>query len=225
MSILEKKNNIYIIMRKIISILSILLFALATTTLSPQEKTHTIYGRVYIDIKIDSMQIGGPYSGVIISVDNVNYLSDAAGYFKIPNLSKGEHKITFKSVGTSICDTTIYVNKDIDNLRINLPIDSYVWPADVTPILNIIVSEENQKEIANSPFWRKYNVRSGTYTKETLKDGAQRISIATLCNDWRENMKVFEYLDAKYGYSWRADAPAGIIGLDDSIQNERIFNK
>ena len=41
----------------------------------------------------------------------------------------------------------------------------------------------------------------------------------------RKNRIIFDYLDTKYGYSWRYEAPKGIIGLDETLDTYEIFTR
>lgn len=148
------------------------------------------------------------------------WLSDAAGYFKIDSLPSGKYHFEFSYIGFESIDTAIAVNRDIQNLQITLS-DFGVS----TLQLYLILPEAEECRVIQNSFWDKYGLRAAWYTKESLRNKVQRISLSGYCADLIRNRLVFDYLDKKYGYNWRFEAPEGIIGLDETLDSCKLFVK
>lgn len=148
------------------------------------------------------------------------WLSDIGGYFQIDSLQSGKYHFKFSYVGFESIDTVIVVNRDIQNLQITLSNFSIS-----TPQLLLILSKGEEDEVLKSSFWDKYKLRASWYTKESLQNKMQQISISGYCASLIRNQLVFDYLDKEYGYNWRFEAPEGIIGLDETLGSGEIFTE
>lgn len=94
-----------------------------------------------------------------------------------------------------------------------------------TPQLSLILSKKEKDNILKDNFWDKYRLRASWYTKESLQDKSQQNNNFRLFPHSKRNQIIFDYLDKKYGYSWRFEAPKGIIGLDERLDTYSIFTK
>ena len=74
-------------------------------------------------------------------------------------------------------------------------------------------------------FFAKYNIRSEVYNFKSLKANHQRLTLSVYSSELLQNLKIFDYLDSKYGYQWRFEAPKGVIGLDEELGVERLFSE
>lgn len=200
-------------------IICIISFLFMTMPIWAQNQNYSIIGKVYGEncIISDSVEVT-PLSHAYIQIKEFpkqGWITDVAGYFKIDSLPPKEYHLTFSFVGLEACDTTVIVNKDVKPLTIKLPL--YEQPENVAPMMILIVSGDDDAEINKSPFWDKYGLRTGRYTKEGLRKGGQEISIVGYSYMVAKNQKIFEYMDKKFGYNWRFEAPKGIIGLDETL--------
>ena len=91
------------------------------------------------------------------------------------------------------------------------------------PQLSLILSKEEESNVLKDNFWDKYGLKASWYTKESLQDKSQRITILDYFHKVKRNQIIFDYLDKKYGYSWRFEAPKGIIGLNERLDTCEIF--
>ena len=89
----------------------------------------------------------------------------------------------------------------------------------------MILPEKEICEVLKRTFWTKYGIRGSFYTKESLQDKSQRMTALGYFHEVRKNRIIFDYLDTKYGYSWRYEAPKGIIGLDETLDTYEIFTR
>ena len=140
-----------------------------------------------------------------------SWLADTEGYIKIDSLQKEKYHLTFCCIGLERVDTVILINGNID-LKIILS-DLSIH----TPQLNLILSKEEENKVLKDNFWDKYELKASWYTKESLQDKSQRITIFGYFHKIKRNQINFDYLDKKDGYSWRFEAPKWIIGLDETL--------
>ena len=147
------------------------------------------------------------------------WLADAEGYFRIDSLQRGKYHLTFSYIGLEPVDTTLFIDNDVD-LKITLSNLSIS-----TPQLSLILPEKEICEVLKRAFWTKYGIRGSFYTKESLQDKSQRMTALGYFHEVRKNQIIFDYLDTKFGYSWRYEAPKGIIGLDETLDTYEIFTR
>lgn len=195
-----------------------------------QKNYFSITGRTFLEEYIVPNQTTkSPLSaGAYIQIKGMperGWLPDTEGYFKIDSLRKGKYHLTFSCIGLERVDTVILINGNID-LKIILS-DLSIH----TPQLSLILSkEEEENKVLKDNFWDKYGLNASWYTKESLRDKSQRITILGYSHRVKRNQIIFDYLDKKYGYSWRFEAPKGIIGLDETLatyellQNDKADN-
>lgn len=188
------------------------------------QRCFSIIGRTFIEEYIVPNQVTkSPLSaGTCIQIEEIpkrSWVADKEGYFKIDSLQKGKYHLTFSCVGLEHVDTVIFVNDNID-LKIILS-DFSIH----TPRLSLILSKKEENNILKDNFWDKYGLTVSWYTKESLQDKSQRLTILSYSHIVKRNQIVFDYLDKKYGYSWRFEAPKGIIGLDEKLDTYGIFTK
>lgn len=165
------------------------------------------------------------------------WLADSTGTFKIEHLEKGKHYMKAEFVGLTPCDTLIHVpmHDDTLQLRLSLPYD-YLEKYDCSPTLSreyiekgkpnlrLIIPVGQEKEIQKHPFWKKYGVTYFSYYP-LKEDGKLDCYLATpnhLLTAYNE--EVFRYLDEKFGQVWRKEAPPGIFGLDQSLNELHDYN-
>ena len=72
-------------------------------------------------------------------------------------------------------------------------------------------------------YTRRLTLIASWYAKESLRDKSQRITILGYSHRVKRNQIIFDYLDKKYGYSWRFEAPKGIIGLDETLDTYELL--
>lgn len=208
-------------MRKIILLLC---FMCVFISVFAQKQYFSIVGRTFgkeYIVPVHTTTYSLPYTYIQTEeIPQQGWLSDMNGYFKIDSLQKGKYHLTFSYVGFGCIDTTIVLNDNIQNLKIELSNFSIS-----TPELNLIFSEEEEKKILQSAFWEKYKLRAAWNTKENIQNKVQRITLLSYYNYLRRNQIVFDFLDRKYGYSWRFEAPKGIIGLEETLYDEMLHVK
>lgn len=173
--------------------------------IAPSHANTSFLPRTYIQIK---------------EMPEQGWLSDIGGYFQIDSIQSGKYHFKFSYVGFESIDTTIVINRDIQNLQITLSDFSIS-----TPQLRLILSKGEEEEVLQSSFWDKYKLRAAWHTKESLQNKVQRLSISGYCANLIRNQLVFDYLDKEYGYNWRFEAPEGIIGLDETLDSCEIFTE
>lgn len=206
-------------MKKII-LLSFLYFPICVFA---QKNYFSITGRTFVEEHIVPDQTTKfPLStGAYIQIKEMperGWLSDTEGYFKIDSLQKGKYHLTFSCIGLERVDTVILINDNID-LKIILS-DLSIH----TPQLSLILSKGEENNVLKNNFWDKYGLRVSYYTKESLQDKSQRITIFGYSHKVKRNQIIFNYLDKKYGYSWRFEAPKGIIGLDETLDTYELYS-
>lgn len=108
-------------------------------------------------------------------------MADKEGYFKIGSLQKGKYHLTFSCIGLEPVDTVILVNDNID-LKIILS-DFSIH----TPRLSLILSKKEESNILKDNFWNKYGLTASWYTKESLQDKSQRITILSYSHILKRN--------------------------------------
>lgn len=205
-------------MKKII-LLSLLYFPLSGFA---QKNYFSITGRAFVEEYIVPNQTTkSPLSaGIYIQIKEMperGWLTDTEGYFKIDSLREGKYHLTFSCIGLERVDTLILINDNID-LKIILSDLSIQIPQ-----LSLILSKEEESNVLKDNFWDKYGLKASWYTKESLQDKSQRITILDYFHKVKRNQIIFDYLDKKYGYSWRFEAPKGIIGLNERLDTCEIF--
>ena len=206
---------------KIIILLSFIYFPIC---IFAQNNYFSITGRTFVEEYIvpDQTTKSPLSAGTYIQIKEMQecgWLADTEGYFKIDSLQKGKYHLTFSCIGLERVDTVILINNNTD-LKIILP-DLSIH----TPQLSLILSKKEKDNILKDNFWDKYRLRASWYTKESLQDKSQRITILGYSHIVKRNQIIFDYLDKKYGYSWRFEAPKGIIGLDERLDTYSIFTK
>lgn len=186
-----------------------------------QKHSFSITGRTFVEEYIVPNQTTkSPLSATYIQIKGMpkrGWLADTEGYFKIDSLRKGKYHLTFSCVGLERVDTVILINGNID-LKITLS-DLNIH----TPQLSLIFSKEEENKVLKDNFWDKYGLKASWYTKESLRDKSQRITILDYFHSVKRNQIIFNYLDKKYGYSWRFEAPKGIIGLDETLDTYELL--
>lgn len=187
-----------------------------------QKNYFSITGRTFLEEYIVPNQTTkSPLSaGAYIQIKGMlerGWLADTEGYFKIDSLRKGKYHLTFSCIGLERVDTVILINGNID-LKIILS-DLSIH----TPQLSLILSKEEENKVLKDNFWDKYGLNASWYTKESLQDKSQRITILGYFHRVKRNQIIFDYLDKKYGYSWRFEAPKGIIGLDETLDTYELL--
>lgn len=183
---------------------------------SAQKNHFSIIGKTFVEecIVPDNMATS-PLGGTYIQVKEKpkhGWLTDTGGYFKIDSLQKGEYHLAFSYIGLERVDTVIFIDSDTE-LKIVLSDRSISIPR-----LSLILSRKEENDILKDNFWNKYELRASWYTEESLQDKSQKITTLDYFHEVRKNQVVFDYLDRKYGYSWRFEAPKGIIGLDETLK-------
>lgn len=211
--------------------LGILLFFFALVVSGyAQDKVNELYnivGKVFVDMKSDGYQLGDVAAYIRITVkelpERVAVASDNAGYFRIKELPAGQYTLCFDGVGLKK-DTLVVVNSDINDMRVEIPLSEHLWSKDATPIISMIVNDYDEITPYKS-FFAKYNIRSEVYNFKSLKANHQRLTLSVYSSELLQNLKIFDYLDSKYGYQWRFEAPKGVIGLDEELGVERLFSE
>lgn len=199
-------------------------FLCLTFTASAQKEYFSIIGKTFVEEHIvpdhtTTSPLGG---GTYIRVKEIpkrGWLADAEGYFRIDSLRRGKYHLTFSYIGLEPVDTALFIDNDVD-LKITLSNLSIS-----TPQLSLILPEKEICEVLKRTFWTKYGIRGSFYTKESLQDKSQRMTAIGYFHEVRKNQIIFDYLDTKYGYSWRYEAPKGIIGLDETLDTYEIFTR
>ena len=167
----------------------------------------------------NNFPLGG---GTYIQVKEIptrGWLADAEGYFRIDSLRRGKYHLTFSYIGLEPVDTALFIDNDVD-LKVTL---SNLCIS--TPQLSLILPEKEICEVLKRTFWTKYGIRGSFYTKESLQNKSQRMTTMGYFHEVRKNQIIFDYLDTKYGYSWRFEAPKGIMGLDKTLDAYEVFTK
>lgn len=204
---------------------------------------YTIVGRVYGE----SVRQRPPYDVVHVVLVGSNlsmveqpfqgWLTDSTGCFRIKGLEAGTYHLKAEYVGLAPCDTVITLpSQHNDTLRMVLPLwYDYILKYDCSPELskeNIlkghpklrrVIPEGQEQKIRTHFFWEKYGV-SCDVSYPLKKDGTLDCYLGVpnhLLTAY--NQVVFDYLDKKFGTSWRKEAPKGIFGLDKSLDEFRDY--
>ena len=204
---------------------------------------YTIVGRVYGE----SVRQRPPYDVVhaVLVGSNLSmveqpfqgWLTDSTGCFRIEGLEAGTYHLKAEYVGLAPCDTVITLpSQHNDTLRMVLPLwYDYILKYDCSPELSkenilkghpklrLVIPEEQEQKIRTHFFWKKYGVSYDAFYP-LKKDGTLDCYLGVpnhLLTAY--NQVVFDYLDKKFGTSWRKEAPKGIFGLDKSLDEFRDY--
>lgn len=204
---------------------------------------YTIVGRVYGE----SVRQRPPYDVVhaVLVGSNLSmveqpfqgWLTDSTGCFRIKGLEAGTYHLKAEYVGLAPCDTVITLpSQHNDTLRMVLPLwYDYILKYDCSPELSkenilkghpklrLVIPEEQEQKIRTHFFWKKYGVSYDVFYP-LKKDGTLDCYLGVpnhLLTAY--NQVVFDYLDKKFGTSWRKEAPKGIFGLDKSLDEFRDY--
>lgn len=204
---------------------------------------YTIVGRVYGE----SVRQRPPYDVVhaVLVGSNLSmveqpfqgWLTDSTGCFRIKGLETGTYHLKAEYVGLDPCDTVITLpSQHNDTLRMVLPLwYDYILKYDCSPELSkenilkghpklrLVIPEEQEQKIRTHFFWKKYGVSYDVFYP-LKKDGTLDCYLGVpnhLLTTY--NQVVFDYLDKKFGTSWRKEAPKGIFGLDKSLDEFRDY--
>lgn len=204
---------------------------------------YTIVGRVYGE----SVRQRPPYDVVhaVLVGSNLSmveqpfqgWLTDSTGCFRIEGLEAGTYHLKAEYVGLDPCDTVITLpSQHNDTLRMVLPLwYDYILKYDCSPELSkenilkghpklrLVIPEEQEQKIRTHFFWKKYGVSYDVFYP-LKKDGTLDCYLGVpnhLLTTY--NQVVFDYLDKKFGTSWRKEAPKGIFGLDKSLDEFRDY--
>lgn len=204
---------------------------------------YTIVGRVYGE----SVRQRPPYDVVhaVLVGSNLSmveqpfqgWLTDSTGCFRIKGLEAGTYHLKAEYVGLDPCDTVITLpSQHNDTLRMVLPLwYDYILKYDCSPELSkenilkghpklrLVIPEEQEQKIRTHFFWKKYGVSYDVFYP-LKKDGTLDCHLGVpnhLLTTY--NQVVFDYLDKKFGTSWRKEAPKGIFGLDKSLDEFRDY--
>ena len=204
---------------------------------------YTIVGRVYgesvrqrppYDV-VHAVLVGSNLSMVERSFQG--WLTDSTGCFRIKGLEAGTYHLKAEYVGLAPCDTVITLpSQHNDTLRMVLPLwYDYILKYDCSPELSkenilkghpklrLVIPEEQEQKIRTHFFWKKYGVSYDVFYP-LKKDGTLDCYLGVpnhLLTAY--NQVVFDYLDKKFGTSWRKEAPKGIFGLDKSLDEFRDY--
>lgn len=204
---------------------------------------YTIVGRVYGE----SVRQRPPYDVVhaVLVGSNLSmveqpfqgWLTDSTGCFRIKGLEAGTYHLKAEYVGLAPCDTVITLpSQHNDTLRMVLPLwYDYILKYDCSPELSkenilkghpklrLVIPKEQEQKIRTHFFWKKYGVSYDVFYP-LKKDGTLDCYLGVpnhLLTTY--NQVVFDYLDKKFGTSWRKEAPKGIFGLDKSLDEFRDY--
>lgn len=165
------------------------------------------------------------------------WLTDSTGCFRIKGLEAGTYHLKAAYVGLAPCDTVVALpSQHNDTLRMVLPLEyDYILKYDCSPELSrenvlkghpklrLVIPEEQEQKIRTHFFWKKYGVSYDAFYS-LKKDGTLDCYLGVpnhLLTAY--NLVVFDYLDKKFGTSWRKEAPKGIFGLDKSLDEFRDY--
>lgn len=204
---------------------------------------YTIVGRVYGE----SVRQRPPYDVVhdVLVGSNLSiaeqpfqgWLTDSTGCFRIKGLETGTYHLKAEYVGLAPCNTVITLpSQHNDTLRMVLPLwYDYILKYDCSPELSkenilkghpklrLVIPEKHEQKIRTHFFWKKYGVGYDVFYP-LKKDGTLDCYLGVpnhLLTAY--NQVVFDYLDKKFGTSWRKEAPKGIFGLDNSLDEFRDY--
>ena len=204
---------------------------------------YTIVGRVYGE----SVRQRPPYDVVhaVLVGSNLSmveqpfqgWLTDSTGCFRMTGLEAGTYHLKAEYVGLAPCDTVVTLpSQHNDTLRMVLPLwYDYILKYDCSPELSkenilkghpklrLVIPEEQEQKIRTHFFWKKYGVSYDVFYP-LKKDGTLDCYLGVpnhLLTTY--NQVVFDYLDKKFGTSWRKEAPKGIFGLDKSLDEFRDY--
>ena len=204
---------------------------------------YTIVGRVYGEFVrqrppydvVHAVLVGSNLS--MVEQPFQGWLTDSTGCFRIKGLEAGTYHLKAEYVGLDPCDTVITLpSQHNDTLRMVLPLwYDYILKYDCSPELSkenilkghpklrLVIPEEQEQKIRTHFFWKKYGVSYDVFYP-LKKDGTLDCYLGVpnhLLTAY--NQVVFDYLDKKFGTSWRKEAPKGIFGLDKSLDEFRDY--
>lgn len=204
---------------------------------------YTIVGRVYGE----SVRQRPPYDVVydVLVGSNLSiagkpfqgWLTDSTGCFRIKGQEAGTYHLKAEYVGLAPCDTVITLpSQHNDTLRMVLPLwYDYILKYDCSPELSkenilkghpklrLVIPKGQEPKIRTHFFWKKYGVGYDVFYP-LKKDGTLDCYLGApnhLLTAY--NQVVLDYLDKKFGTSWRKEAPKGIFGLDKSLDEFRDY--
>lgn len=204
---------------------------------------YTIVGRVYGEFVrqrppydvVHDVLVGSNLS--MVEQPFQGWLTDSTGCFRIKGLEVGTYHLKAEYVGLAPCDTVVTLpSQHNDTLRMVLPLwYDYILKYDCSPELSkenilkghpklrLVIPEEQEQKIRTHFFWKKYGVSYDVFYP-LKKDGTLDCYLGVpnhLLTAY--NQVVFDYLDKKFGTSWRKEAPKGIFGLDKSLDEFRDY--
>lgn len=204
---------------------------------------YTLVGRVYGEFVrqrppydvVHDVLVGSNLS--MVEQPFQGWLTDSTGCFRIKGLEVGTYHLKAEYVGLAPCDTVITLpSQHNDTLRMVLPLwYDYILKYDCSPELSkenilkghpklrLVIPEEQEQKIRTHFFWKKYGVGYDVFFP-LKKDGTLDCYLGVpnhLLTAY--NQVVFDYLDKKFGTSWRKEAPKGIFGLDKSLDEFRDY--
>ncbi len=204
---------------------------------------YTIVGRVYGEFArqrppydvVHDVLVGSNLS--MVEQPFQGWLTDSTGCFRIKGLEAGTYHLKAEYVGLAPCDTVVTLpSQHNDTLRMVLPLwYDYILKYDCSPELSkenilkghpklrLVIPEGQEQKIRTHFFWKKYGVSYDAFYP-LKKDGTLDCYLGVpnhLLTAY--NQVVFDYLDKKFGTSWRKEAPKGIFGLDKSLDEFRDY--
>ena len=172
---------------------------------------YQISGRVKIVIGLSSIL---PSTSTILQIENSNKLveTDSTGSFRFENLPSGTYLIKIVGSDFKTLDTLITLsNKSIDNLDLliisNCEINSQIAEIDIKnhkPRLLIFGGIAPIIYWGQEKFEKKYKVKYYDY--------GDLLPNPDCAKDY--NIRIFEYLDKKYGNKWRKEVRKDVVGYN-----------
>ena len=185
----------------------------------------TLLTSVAIAQNVDTLKISGtlissytnePISGAtIVFAPKKAVLSDSIGQFLIRGLNNGQYKLSFSALGYDTHDTIINIDhSNVDNIK---------WVITTTcSDFNVDQAFKDIKEHkahlllygsiapstgpADKEFRRKFGVAYIIFgDDETTREECKKIY----------NRVVFDYLDKKFGDTWRREVRKDVVGLEN----------
>ena len=197
-------------MRKISAITMIIISLNLLTGKALSQADYYISGTVKKMIGLSGIL---PSINTIVKIDNSNIIveTDTLGNFNINNLSSGKYLVKIVGYDIKTIDTLITIlNKSIESLDIlvisNCEINGQIAEMDIKkhkPRLLIFGGISPVIYKGQEKFERKYHVKYYDYG-DVVPD--------TDCAK-EYNSRIFNYLDDKYGKTWRKEVRKDIVGL------------
>ncbi|NDV69284.1 carboxypeptidase-like regulatory domain-containing protein [Dysgonomonas sp. 25] len=197
-------------MKKIVFII-LLLLPLAVFSQEVEDK-YSIGGQLRIAV-LTEIRLPSDYNRIWIEDTDLSVVTDSSGIFRFDNLEKGKYHIIVKGLGCKTDTVVEIVDKSLSDIVLIAKYDCEVNSANAEKDIRdnevklLIMGGYAPKKIRDKDhkFEEKFNLKYYQY-------GCLAPEIECLIE---YNRHIFEYLDSRYGKSWRKSVRKDVPGFKE----------